>query len=348
MKKIILLISALMLVLLFTVPATAAENIHPLGEMSFYVPPAFEKTVTENETLFFKNTSNPPESISFYYDKNSLLGTGVSTVNDITDDSLEAYIKEIFTSQFIADMITDVTGEIPSLTIGASNCQKLTTAAGVSVFCYSVCYNAAWGSAHLNDAVFSSAMVIDGADMYLISYNQASANTKVFSDIIESLRFVWSDSTLPQAPPSEDAIKIIVDGERIYPDNDPIIVDSRTLCPIRAVAEKLGYTLTWNDDTKTASVSRDETSLRVKIGEFQIEKSITKSGEDENGMGLSIHVAGKKETITVHFEKETIPIDVAARIINNRTYLPLRAIGESLGCDVSWQAETKTVYINSK
>ncbi len=348
MKKIILLMSTLILVFSFTMPAAATENIHSLGEMSFYIPPAFEKTIAENDTLFFTSTLNSPECILFYYDKNRFLGAGVKTVDDFTPDSLEAYLNENFTSQFIADMITDVTSEVPSITTGASNFQSITTIAGVPMFCYSVLYNATWKSTSLYDATFSVVMIVDGGDMYIIACNQNSTDTETFSEILESVRFVWSDSTIPQTPPSDDAIKIIIDGERIYPDNDPIIVDNRTLCPIRAVAEKLGYTLNWFDETKTASISRDKTSLRVKIGEFQIEKSITKSGKDENGMGLSISVAGKKENITVHIETETIPIDVAAQIINNRTYLPLRAIGEALGCNVSWQAETKTVYINSK
>ena len=40
-----------------------------------------------------------------------------------------------------------------------------------------------------------------------------------------------------------------------------------------------------------------------------------------------------------------IPIDVPAKIVNNRTLVPVRAISESLGCDVGWDGDTRTVSI---
>lgn len=40
--------------------------------------------------------------------------------------------------------------------------------------------------------------------------------------------------------------------------------------------------------------------------------------------------------------------EVEAFIYEGTTYVPLRAVGEALGAEVSWNKETKTVYLNSE
>ena len=37
-------------------------------------------------------------------------------------------------------------------------------------------------------------------------------------------------------------------------DSPPVIVDGRTLVPIRAIVELFGYSVDWNNDTKTVSI----------------------------------------------------------------------------------------------
>ena len=54
---------------------------------------------------------------------------------------------------------------------------------------------------------------------------------------------------------------------------------------------------------------------------------------------------GKNE-ITV--DGETKKLDVAPKIVNGRTLVPLRAISEGLDCTVDWSADTKTVDIQKK
>jgi len=38
-------------------------------------------------------------------------------------------------------------------------------------------------------------------------------------------------------------------------------------------------------------------------------------------------------------------LDAPAKIINGRVMVPVRFIAESLGCTVSWDADTKTISI---
>ena len=35
--------------------------------------------------------------------------------------------------------------------------------------------------------------------------------------------------------------------------------------------------------------------------------------------------------------KKLLFLFTAARVINDRTYIPLRAVGEDLGCEVEWE-----------
>ena len=114
-------------------------------------------------------------------------------------------------------------------------------------------------------------------------------------------------------------IKIVIDGARIYPDSDPIIIDGRTLVPIRAVAEKMGYSVGWDAENQIVSLVNPDNMLH-----FQIDTNVALR----------------------NIETE-IPLDVAPMIINNRTYLPLRAVTEAMDASVNWESNTKTVIINS-
>jgi hypothetical protein len=43
-----------------------------------------------------------------------------------------------------------------------------------------------------------------------------------------------------------------------------------------------------------------------------------------------------------------VEIDVPAMITDDRTFVPVRAVSESFGCDVDWDGETKTVIIKGE
>ena len=59
--------------------------------------------------------------------------------------------------------------------------------------------------------------------------------------------------------------------------------------------------------------------------------------------GVSIFVAGRE----LH-PADVKGNEVEAFIYEGTTYVPLRAVGEALGAEVSWNKETKTVYLNSE
>jgi hypothetical protein len=123
---------------------------------------------------------------------------------------------------------------------------------------------------------------------------------------------------MTSVPVFADNIGVVVNGESVeFADAQPVIIDSRTLVPLRGVFEKLGYTIYWKANTKTAVIAdRKNGTLRITAG-----SSVIYNGEDE------------------------ITSEVPAQIINGRMYLPLRAVGEAAGLKVAWDAENKMVYI---
>ncbi len=119
--------------------------------------------------------------------------------------------------------------------------------------------------------------------------------------------------------PFRKLIDVNLNGERIWMDDClPYIKNDRTMMPMRAIFEALGATVSWDDSTKTAIGVKDGVEVKITIGENVLYK---------NG--------------------EAIELDCAAEITNDRTMVPVRAIGEAFGCTVTWNDETKTVEITN-
>ena len=84
------------------------------------------------------------------------------------------------------------------------------------------------------------------------------------------------------------------------------------------VAEKLGATVAWDAETKTVTCEKDG----VKISLTANVKDVVVSGQ-------------------------SLEIDVPAQIMNSRVFVPLRFVADNMGADVEWDAENKTVKINT-
>ncbi len=106
----------------------------------------------------------------------------------------------------------------------------------------------------------------------------------------------------------EDIEVFLEDEKVIFPDAQPFVDGAdRTQIPIRALGEMLGFTVGWNGETLTATLSNELTRITIKIGENTL---------DKNG--------------------DIIEMDTAAVVIDDRTYIPLRFVGEAFGYDVEW------------
>jgi hypothetical protein len=112
-----------------------------------------------------------------------------------------------------------------------------------------------------------------------------------------------------------------VGSSSIVLDAPPVIIEGRTLVPIRAVIESLGGTVGWDAGSRTAAISLDGTEVKLVIG---------KSSALVNGKSTPIDSTNPK---------------VVPQVLNGRTMLPLRFVAESLGADVQWQGSTRTITV---
>jgi PKD repeat protein/photosystem II stability/assembly factor-like uncharacterized protein len=114
-----------------------------------------------------------------------------------------------------------------------------------------------------------------------------------------------------------------VNGSQNTLDSPPIIKNSRTLLPIRAIVEALGGTVGWEPSFKIVTIVLGSHNLSLQIGS-------SKAFVDNNIVQI-----------------DSTNSKVVPEIINGRTMLPLRFITENLGCDVQWDGTTKTITITT-
>ena len=119
---------------------------------------------------------------------------------------------------------------------------------------------------------------------------------------------------------------LVVNGEYIKTDADPFIESGRTLVPVRFISENLDSIVDWFKEEKKVVITTKEEGTEIKKVELIIGSDIAKLyDKDEN----------------VKEEK----LDAAAKIVNGRTFIPVRFISESLGTEVGWDKENRVVLI---
>ncbi len=113
-----------------------------------------------------------------------------------------------------------------------------------------------------------------------------------------------------------DSAKVEFNEESGFPFIDE---NYRTQVPFRAVLEKYGAQVDWDNESRTAIATKNEIVVEVLIDE----NYILKNGEE-------------------------VPVDTAARIIDGRTFLPIRAVIEAFGSEVEWDGALNTVVITTE
>ena len=108
-----------------------------------------------------------------------------------------------------------------------------------------------------------------------------------------------------------------VNGNMVPTDMPSVIIDDRALVPARAIFEKLGATVNWDGTNRKVLVSLNDTFVELKIN-------------DKNAIVNS----------------KTVELDVPAKIINDRTMLPVRFVAEQLNMKVDWLPNDSLIAIN--
>ena len=118
---------------------------------------------------------------------------------------------------------------------------------------------------------------------------------------------------------AEDGITVNYEGNAISFDTPPFLENGITMVPMRAIAEKIGAEVSWSASAKIATVKRGQDILTIPAG-----GNIAKRNEQD------------------------IVLDMPAKVVDGRVFVPLRFVGEQLGLNVVWDKETKTVALTEK
>lgn len=161
-------------------------------------------------------------------------------------------------------------------------------------------------------------------DWDLFVYDQVNDNEKFFYEVdfydeygFENA-FYLANTNVKTGIVFEE-ITVVLNGTKMEFDQDPVIVNGRTLVPLRAIFEKIGADVYWEDKTQTITSNLSNTTIKMSIDSNTLYKN-----------GIPIY------------------LDVPAQLINNYTMIPIRAVTEAFGANVLWEDSTQTVKITIK
>ena len=151
-------------------------------------------------------------------------------------------------------------------------------------------------------------------DIYFAGTESQWKDTLWYSTSKNDLSGVTIHYNYKGEPPKQ--ISVYLNGDIIEFDVLPTTENNRTLVPVRAIFEAMGMNVAWDNSTSTVTATGNGNSITMKINQ------------------TTAKVNGK-----------LFSMDVPARMIGERTLVPVRFIAESLGADVDWNEEDKIVYI---
>jgi len=133
----------------------------------------------------------------------------------------------------------------------------------------------------------------------------------------------YVSTAAPVAPAAKTEIKLqigsmtgYVNGVAKTLDAAPIIRNSRTMLPVRFVAENLGGTVGWDGATSSVTIKGNGIDIAIKVG-----------------------------ADTASINGYTVKLESPAFIESSRTYLPVRVVAEAMGATVGWDGATSTATL---
>ncbi len=94
------------------------------------------------------------------------------------------------------------------------------------------------------------------------------------------------------------------------------MINGRTMIPLRGAFTDLGFDVSWDKATNTATLKDDNHVIKVK-----------------------------KDDVNFTVDGQTYQSDVPPKLINGSIYIPLRALGEPIGADIFWDDQLQIASI---
>ena len=116
-------------------------------------------------------------------------------------------------------------------------------------------------------------------------------------------------------------ISVTLDDQPMaFTDARPLMRDSRTFVPFRAIFEGMGASVGWDQTTRTVTAQRGDRTVKLTIGRKAV--TVDRAGADRS-----------------------FSTDAAPFIEGGRTYVPIRFAAQALGAAVGWDNPTQTVLL---
>ncbi|MCR4434905.1 MAG: N-acetylmuramoyl-L-alanine amidase family protein [Clostridiales bacterium] len=109
-----------------------------------------------------------------------------------------------------------------------------------------------------------------------------------------------------------------INDETVSTDVPPVIINSRSMVPVRAVFEKLGATVNWNASTRKMSVKYNNMSIEFK-----------------------------ENDATAKLNGSPVKMDAAARMVNNRLTIPVSFMDKQMNMSVGWFPKEGLITIDT-
>lgn len=120
---------------------------------------------------------------------------------------------------------------------------------------------------------------------------------------------------------TENPITVTYNGDAVFfPDATPTIANGRTLVPARAIMERAHLTVEFDADNRIVVATKDDLTIKMPLDNTKAEV-----------------IDGSKV--------KTIVLDEPARLIQNRTFVPVRFIAECLNVKVNWNPYIREVVL---
>lgn len=162
----------------------------------------------------------------------------------------------------------------------------------------------------------------EGGSWQPVEYNTGTGGEQQVDPDDEYLAMRQARSFQSNNSGTADNPLVIVDMDLVtFPDAQPYLDHeiNRVRVPIRFVAEAMGADVGWDEASQTVTIDRE---------------------------GLQIKLVINQSTAIVN--GRTIQIDASAKLVQNRTMVPLRFISEAFGAKVDWVGTDEPVPDHSE
>ena len=132
-------------------------------------------------------------------------------------------------------------------------------------------------------------------------------------------------SLMTTAVAESNSVDVYVDGKLAVYDPPAMIYNQRTMIPLRAVSETLGWDVEWDAEAGVAYIMDNERGVTL-------------------GISPGVDFIGKA---VLDEEAYKITIDTPPIMYDSRLFIPVRAVAEALDVEVGWEAETRSVIVTT-